>query len=307
MKRIISLVCVIMLLCMHLCISVADAQEFTNDMDDTLILEKTVISEYELLLEQMHKNGMKTNSRAADKENSLNEYKQELTRRASLPETELKGYGYTDEQIALLKAYDEGKKTFEEIAPYAAATLSTTLAATKHTTKAYTLRYTWSWSAVPTYAATDKVVLATYAFKSNGDQANLKVNSSAATVYYKYYSGKQAQTDNITTTLRDDFAVEAAIPMLQKDANQQENIWAQGGQITCNITPLGSASSFDGVRAKGSYGHAGRSQKLSVTVKLNPVTGTISITFKASSSVTVTGMGTKQSVFYTDGKTTVEV
>ena len=278
-----------------------------NISDRTILLEKTVESEYDIVLQELQSlelEAQKTHKPIA--RNPLLEYEQEMKKRAELSESQLLGYGYTEQQIQLLKQYDAGEKTFDQIAPHTSATLTTDLQATKHTEKAYILRYTWEWSAVPTVTASDKVAIGTYGFNSAGNQVNHKMDGRSATVYYKYFNGTQAETTHPSTTLKENLGVESTIVMLKKDNDNADNIWAKGGQLTCSISPLGTNGKFNGVRAKGSYGHASKTANISTAIAVNPIMQTISISFKLTVSGTVTTRGEKQKVFYNNGDSTLE-
>lgn len=101
-------------------------------------------------------------------------------------------------------------------------------------------------------------------------------------------------------------SLEATVLMLKKDSDSSDNIWAKGGQLTCSISPLGTAGSLDGVRAKGSYAHASKTGTISTSIAINPITKRIGITFRLSVSGTVTTMGEVQKVFYNDARVIVE-
>ena len=64
---------------------------------------------------------------AMEGEESLAAYEELLEKRAGLSEETLAAYGYTGEQIALLRAFQAGEKTFREVAAATSACLTTRL------------------------------------------------------------------------------------------------------------------------------------------------------------------------------------
>ena len=286
------------------------AEETDVFAEKGVVIEKTMTTEYEIVLEeakQFERDNSKMKTQA--KENPLKEYEDVLKERAELSEEELLGYGYTDSQVRLLKEYADGIKTFEQIAPYATASITTSLVATTHTSKKYVLEYNWAWTAVPAVTRTDKVVLAPYGFNSNGNRINEKIDSKSASIVYYYLDGRLAQTNRPTVNVGDDISVNVDVPMYIMDSSQSDRIWAKRGTITCQFSPLGTSANFNGMRVQGSYGHmASAATSIKVKVTVNPAARSILITFTAMpGSTALTGMGTKQIVFYNNGNQTLEI
>ena len=99
----------------------------TNFNDEGMTTIKT---EYEMVLEESakYKRSKKIlDDKASIGEDPLEEYERALRIRASLSSAELVGMGYTEEEVELLKKFEDGRISFQEIAPRATATLTTDL------------------------------------------------------------------------------------------------------------------------------------------------------------------------------------
>lgn len=297
-KKLIALV-TISCLCLGT-ISTAFAMD-TETIDVTEIV--TVSSEYEQAkeLSKDFKKGKITGNK-----DPLIEYKEAFTERAALSEETLKGFGYSNEEIAILKDYLAGNVSFETAATRASAKLTATLKAPTHTKTKYACNYSWSWDKTPTGLQTDGVALGIAGIDSNSKYFETKKYSSTAYVNYVYTDGTTYKSETPTTSINGG-TLSCKFPSYKQDSTGSRYVWAKSGYVILTVVPIVSGGSeFAAVRARGEYGHATSSGTMNITVTVNS-TASITITFTVdNSSSKVVTYGTKQIIFYNDGSSDVE-
>lgn len=275
----------------------------TNFNDEGMTTIKT---EYEMVLEESakYKRSKKIlDDKASIGEDPLEEYERALRIRASLSSAELVGMGYTEEEVELLKKFEDGRISFQEIAPRATATLTTDLEALSHTASRYSVRYNWSWSVPPTVLGKDGVSFGLYGIDSSSNAFDTKIDSKTSVVRYYYLDGRYHTSKSfpLETTAR---TVSGKFDTFIMDNTQSDRVWAKEGYITVAISPtVSGGSSFAAVRARAEYGHSTQGNtNVNISISVNPVAGEITIRFSVSSGTgSVSAMGQKQKVFYNNG------
>lgn len=127
-------------------------------------------------------------SAASAGEESLAAYEELLKKRAGLPEETLTAYGYTGEQIALLRAFQTGERTFQEVAAATSACMTTRLCCLRQTQKYYALSWGWKWSAVPLFGAGDGAALLCCPLRDAARGIGVRLEAYSSNV--NYYSKK---------------------------------------------------------------------------------------------------------------------
>ena len=193
----------------------------------------------------------------------------ELLRRATLTQEELKAYGYTDEQIRLLKTYDGEEITSGSQYMALSATCSGNFTSGNCSNKKIRLRYNWEWSSVPVIKMKDKVFVRWQAVKSGGVVVDATVTYAKATVkYYSITTGAYASSKD--TTVNGSGGTTVDYRTFNIDMVIDDNYyWAKKGTAYITLNSEDAGYNFKYVDVGGSYGH-------------KTVTCTIGISFPAS-------------------------
>ncbi len=276
--------------------------------DNNLIT--TVTTEYEAALEQSrsYKQQMSTKSTGSTGRTGsidpLVEYKKEFTERAAFSEAELKGMGYSKEEIFALKEYSDGKISFETAATRASAVLTTKLTKLNHITTRYTCKYSWSWDKTPVGLGEDAFALAMSGIDSDSDHFETKKMSSSSSVTYYYTDGTYYKTETPSTSTSGNY-VDCTFDSYKMNSLLDRWVWAKSGYITLSIAPaVSNSTTFECVRAYGEYAHSTKSSGgINVAVSIS-TGGSITVAFSHSKGDKYrTLLGKKQIIFYIDGST----
>lgn len=177
--------------------------------------------------------------------------------RAQLPEEQLRAYGYTDEQIAILKAYDGSAITADSPVVAAAASCTGTASKVSASTSKIAYKYTWTWSSAPVFMRTDKVATNWAAYNSSSSPIDVSNSQSTSVKYYWLSTGGYNITKTISTPTSSSFKGCSADITMQyaKERNgNADSIWAKSGSTTVTLTKSGSNISY--IKFAASYGHA---------------------------------------------------
>lgn len=213
--------------------------------------------------------------------------------RAQLPEAQLRAYGYTDEQIVILKAYDGSTITSNSPVVAAAATCTGTVSAVSASTSKIVFRYNWSWSSAPLFMYTDKMAIAWKAFNSSSSEIDVNNTQSTSVRYLWTSTGGYCTTEFLSpSTSIDTFTGCSANITMQYPRERNGNadfIWAKSGSTTVTLTKVNSNISY--IKLSGSYGHT--SIQIGISVSFGE--GSLpSISFAPSTKVTKYATVTKK-------------
>ncbi len=177
--------------------------------------------------------------------------------RAQLPESQLRAYGYTYEQIAILKAYDGSTITSDT--PVVAASASCTGSASKvsASTSKIAFKYTWTWSSAPLFMRTDKVAVKWKAYNANSVAIDVNCSKSTTVNYYWLSSGNYNCDKNPTTSLinmNEGCSADVVMQYAKENNGNADSIWAKKGTTTVTLTK--SSTNISYIKFSGSYGHA---------------------------------------------------
>lgn len=195
---------------------------------------------------------------AAEGEESLAAYEKLLKKRAGLPEETLAAYGYTGEQIALLRAFRAGEKTFREVAAATSACLTTRLCCLRQTQKYYVLSWGWKWSAVPLFGAGDGAALLCRPLRDTTREIGVRLEAYSSNV--NYYSKK---TGVLACARRGDLGesnvcfLSAVFSCEAERSLLQGGLWARSGVLYLALTPIvpGAENNIAQMQVRTGYGH----------------------------------------------------
>lgn len=197
-------------------------------------------------------------SAASAGEESLAAYEELLKKRAGLPEETLTAYGYTGEQIALLRAFQTGERTFQEVAAATSACMITRLCCLRQTQKYYALSWGWKWSAVPLFGAGDGAALLCCPLRDAARGIGVRLEAYSSNV--NYYSKK---TGTLACTWRGDLGesnvcfLSAAFPCEAERSLLTDGLWARSGVLYLALTPIvpGAENNIARMQVRTGYGH----------------------------------------------------
>ena len=197
-------------------------------------------------------------SAASAGEESLAAYEELLKKRAGLPEETLTAYGYTGEQIALLRAFQTGERTFQEVAAATSACMTTRLCCLRQTQKYYALSWGWKWSAVPLFGAGDGAALLCCPLRDAARGIGVRLEAYSSNV--NYYSKK---TGTLACTWRGDLGesnvcfLSAAFPCEAERSLLTDGLLVRSGVLYLALTPIvpGAENNIARMQVRTGYGH----------------------------------------------------
>lgn len=168
------------------------------------------------------------------------EYKDGLDRRARMEEAELLALGYSEEEIAVLRAYRDGERGFDEAASLTTAVLDMNVEATELTNERVSVQCKWQWDKAPVGSGEAGVALACYVLTSDASpRVSIFEGTSASVTYCESASG-ESETVNVEASGSGGHASAVF------DTGGRGQPWACSGSITLSLIP-----------AAGSYGSVG--------------------------------------------------
>ena len=174
--------------------------------EETVVEQTTYTNEYDYIttLQQMDSEslseiGMTSDDVAA----TVESYYAAVSERASLPEETLIGYGYTPEQIEILKNYNTSMLTSRSTSLSAeqlraiAGVCTGNLTSTYCSTRLANFTYTWSWDHAPFVQLSDSAAVRWAAYDTNG--YDLDVTKYSETTNIDYYWGTTKKFSRVGT------------------------------------------------------------------------------------------------------------
>lgn len=309
-KRMVGLL-LAMVMCVTLCVP-----SFAISAEDSEIDESGFsVSEYEMVLNAQQDwiaaQGIQVQSENAESTPApLEEFQKSFDARAKLPTDVLKGYGYSDEKISILKQYEKGEIPFEVAAMSASARLVGNIYCGTHMATKYSLTYEWEWDVLPNGLGRDGFGLGLQGIDNQSDGFNTKIDSSAASVTYYYMTGTRYRAENVSKSPNTN-TISATFDSYKLTDSGDRWVWAKSGYLTMTISPtVSGGKQFAAVRARGEYSHSSNDKiDLNLAISVDVISG--NITFAASISNGKSGniqqCGIRQIVFYNDGSYHEEV
>ena len=288
-------------------------EDTTASMDTNVVTsEPTVTHELDAYFEwkTLRDSGVETYTDDSEQASLYEDFDLEAAvyERSQLPEDVLRAYGYSDERIQILKAYN-GEEILpnSEIAVAAQASMTTYFSSGTHTTTAYQIRYVWTWDVPPLITGADNEVvgLSWSAFNSSGINFGSTIKSRAATVTYYPTSGSGPMRIDEPATEPDGHMISCTFPAQVRDQNG--SYYGRTGTITVNIAPLGTAK-FDSVRAQGLYVNSTAKVAVKLTISASIDVVDMQVKFKAGAGASISieqaakQYGKIQAIIYTNGQ-----
>ncbi|MDD6213348.1 MAG: hypothetical protein PUB22_09455 [Clostridiales bacterium] len=215
------------------------------------------------------------------------DYEKALLERATLPISELRGYGYTDEQIRELKAYANGEKAFEAIAQFTAASLSADITFSSYSTSSYAFSYSWTWSSLPLQVYKDMAVMKWSGMATSGALLGTEIGSVSSVVKYYYTTNGNYYTSQSGegTIIENGYWIK--FPLRKMDNNNANYVWAKKGTVYAKINKSGTAA-LAKMQVTAIYGHTTKS------VSITPSLGSgMTISFSSNDGLELKGNKTK--------------
>ncbi len=301
MKKLVAVVLSILLIFSAGIISYADSAA------DLLEVEHKTESEYNIIMSEI--DSLKLSDPKAAKAEFI-KYQESFKEMSSLPKEVLQGYGYNDEQIAIMKEYLEGSISFEKAASISSATLTTYLTATTYTSTLYIITYNWIWSALPIGLDKDAAALGVYAFDNSNLYCGVALSNYSSKISYYYTSGTFYAQEN-ATIVPETTDINSKFDFYKQDSTNTQNVWAKSGYIVIQATPAVPGGSFGAMRARAEYGHAKTTiNGIVVSFIVQYLTGNLDFTFVekfTNQTTNITEYGHRQTLFRTNGNHLVEI
>ena len=203
--------------------------------------------------------------------------------RAQLPESQLRAYGYTDEQIAVLKAYDGSKITSDSPVVAAAASCTGSASKVSASTSKIAFKYTWTWSSAPVFMRTDKAAVKWKAYNANSVAMDVNCNMSTTVNYYWLSSGNYNSDKKLSTSLinmNEGCSTDVTMQYAKENNGNADSIWAKKGTTTVTLTK--SSANISYIKFSGSYAHA----RITINGGISVSGDGISISFQPIGSIT---------------------
>lgn len=182
-----------------------------------------------------------------------------LLRRAAMSETELAAtYGYTEEQIDVLKSYN-GERI--ESSPQLKGVLgacSGKVTCPSASASRMKVRLTWEWTSAPVLngnAVYDIVAVRWKGTDSSGSPLNIALNSSQSLSYCKLNTINSGKIKTHTYKLTVNDAYESAYKKFSMEPNSGSGYWAKSGELQITLDTTGSKK-INEIATCFSYGHS---------------------------------------------------
>ena len=227
----------------------------------------------------------------ADEVEELREttFEEMLLERASLPESELSGMGYTSEEISLLKEYDGKKLTAGSAVLLALADCTGEIYCytSQTSSTSFKFRYSWEWDKLPISHYKDMVAVNWQALSSSGTIIGVSATSKVCKVwYYSVQTGarKTAFDESLSMSTPSSFSGCSRSFNLTKAVPEQSDgtisVYAKEGHAICTVVPDGSTG-INKLKVYGAYGHA----ILTASISISYSGGDFGFSFTPSSKV----------------------
>lgn len=199
---------------------------------------------------------------------------------SKLPEEVLLNFGYTEEQVKLIKNYDGSPITRDSAMVRASASISAGVTLNTSSTSRYKFTYSWVWSGKPISNGTDICAMRWAAYSSSGGPLGASIGTTDSNVEYYDFYGNFYHSKSPSITEEDD-SIYITFPMEKKNSTGDEYVWAKEGYIKATINKLGT-SGMNFVRIRGAYGRS----TSKVTPTLNVSSKGVSFSFSPASKIT---------------------
>lgn len=205
-----------------------------------------------------------------------------LLERAELPDETLYAYGYTTEQISILREYDGEPLTYESPVLRATSDCDGVYNIGNASSSSISFTYTWTWNIVPLNKMTDKVVVAWEGVRLS-DNGYMDLTPSTNIMYLHFYemttglraSNKDSSVNGVHVTNKNYASYSFSM------AKEDNYYWAKEGVAYLTLYPDNSSSSsntqINYIDLGAGYGH----QQVALNYSFS-VSTTLSVSFSPS-------------------------
>ena len=291
MKKIFSLaLSVMMVLAMVTCVSATEIH-LESEFDDSTLMDTISINEYDLYEESKPDDSIS--------EHSIGAAESALLARAQLPEKTLIGYGYSDEEISILKAYDGSPITENPELRGLFADLTVRLYRRAYSNHGVTVRFFWDWEKAPvlhSFVTVDNISCGWVGVDSKNKPHPLRFEGKNSVCEVEYYDGDKSvgreklKIDDVDVNS----CVQVAVPMGEPKVNGG---WSKRGYMDVTLAEPVPTNDLAYSTVAFAYGHMtsafGGNASFSVdleglNISFNPGSGTEEM-FNGSISIWTNG------------------
>lgn len=187
------------------------------------------------------------------------DYVEALMERAKEDRNQLLAYGYTEEQVSMLKNMAETGEVKESVLVATSAECDGWFECVEASSASISLEYVWEWSSMPLFTHRDGVALRWQGVNLAGGPLVLRRVTGSSTYcevdYYYILSGEAEYTRSVTCTPEPDFsAVKAFFDMQTDKFDAETEAWAKGGRLGVTLEKTGT-NAINFINVSGKYGH----------------------------------------------------
>lgn len=236
-----------------------------------------------------------------------------LYERAQLSDDVLRNYGYSEAQIALLRAYREGEElSSDQLKDVSAAftgsmVLNEPRADDPPRTTQMTATFTWHWTSRPLWLETDAVTCGYAGVSANNTSCALALvpdGPNQCTVRYRTIDGSDYTYFSMSkTTDPGGSGLSFDVPMLYKDG--ASSYWAESGVFVVTVQESIPANNLGAVMFSFGYGHATQTGHLSGIKIISTFDPAFPVRISLVFSEGLDSMYNKTLLAYTSGETVV--
>lgn len=238
--------------------------------------KKTVVNEYEAFkylqtatAQELYNAGYTQNEVKVLKEFN---YESALLERAKESEVRLTAYGYSNEEILILKSLlKEGAKVTEDILLALAAECETWYKCDKASVSSISLAYCWNWNKIPFFTHSDAVALRWRGVSEFGTNLILRRVAASCSIDYYYIASGQKEVTRSNEVVPDSGfdAVHTEFSLLTQKFDESTEAWAKGGNLSVTLERTGTLP-IQFINVLGEYGHTVASFIGSISVTYPP-------------------------------------
>lgn len=197
----------------------------------------------------------------------ISQFEDALSDRASLPDFQLRAYGYNDSEISLLHSYASGQILTAAELRAIGSTCTAEINCHFCATRAAAFSYTWTWNRCPLITLSDSSALRWLAYDANGGEVGVIQTSGSMTIEYHFQGNASsggsysfAHTGYGTNEPNLDFnTVNMQFPVYQTHSSVNgiiSDCYAKTGTVYVSVRiPDGVNQTIHHIFVSGLYGH----------------------------------------------------
>ncbi len=223
-----------------------------------------------------------------------------LMERASLDKSVLKNYGYTENEISILKQISHGIMPMNDMSLRAVLAQCTgDFTINSRSSSQWTLVYTWTWDKAPLFLGNDSVGVSWGAYNSTSSNIDVLMTSSKAVgTCYNTITGV-TYNKNLSRDQDADLNGVKYNFNMGTEGTDPNDYWVKNGSVTVTVKiATGSTAQIHYMKLCGLYGHA--VMKITGSPSVTPGAGDAAWGFSFSASTSVQTLAVAKYAYYTD-------